>query len=429
MQYIVDSLFVGNKLSSAEMITSDGVRLDLRKIRSPIVCLCSKGDNITPPQQALGWTLDLYGSERDIIAAGQTIVYTVHEKIGHLGIFVSGSVAKKEHQEFAGNIDLIDCLPPGLYEAVLSDITPDAANLDLVGGKYISRFERRTIDDIRALGGNNLEDELCFAAVARLSAALLGLYRTSAQPVVRSLASEQFAEWSRRMHPLRLGYELMSDGNPAMQLVASTAQQIEQNRRSANPANFYKKWEKVFSDWITLGLQTYGELRDMAMEQAFFAFYGQTWLQALLGLRASDGPPRKLPGQDVEHAAFVEYYIEKLRKNMDKGGPREAAIRALVYIRAPEKATDERQFEMLRRIRAEHGSTQTLSEFKQDLREQYLMLRLDERRALETIPSMLEGREDEAAQFLKILRKVATAGGPLQKEGQERLERVEKMFA
>lgn len=114
MQYIVDNLFVGNKLSSAEMVSADGVRLDLREIRSPIVCLCSKGDNITPPQQALGWILDLYRSDEDILAAGQTIVYAVHETIGHLGIFVSGSVAKKEHQEFAGNIDLIDCLPPGI---------------------------------------------------------------------------------------------------------------------------------------------------------------------------------------------------------------------------------------------------------------------------------------------------------------------------
>ena len=40
--------------------TSDGVRVDLRNIRSPIVVFCSWGDNITPPQQALGWVTDLY---------------------------------------------------------------------------------------------------------------------------------------------------------------------------------------------------------------------------------------------------------------------------------------------------------------------------------------------------------------------------------
>ena len=119
MQWIVDNLFVGNKLATAEIVTEDGVRIDLRNIRSPIVCFCSKGDNITPPQQALGWILDLYESVDDIRAHGQTIVYCVHETVGHLGIFVSGSVAKKEHEEFASNIDFIDVLPPGLYEAVI----------------------------------------------------------------------------------------------------------------------------------------------------------------------------------------------------------------------------------------------------------------------------------------------------------------------
>ena len=90
MQWIVDNLFVGNKLATAEIVTSDGIRLDFRSIKSPIICLCSHGDDITPPPQALGWILDLYDSVDDIRANGQTIVYCVHDKIGHLGIFVSG---------------------------------------------------------------------------------------------------------------------------------------------------------------------------------------------------------------------------------------------------------------------------------------------------------------------------------------------------
>ena len=38
MQWIVDQLFVGNRLATAEIVTSDGVRIDLRNIRSPILC-------------------------------------------------------------------------------------------------------------------------------------------------------------------------------------------------------------------------------------------------------------------------------------------------------------------------------------------------------------------------------------------------------
>ena len=113
---------------------------------------------------------------------------------------------------------------------------------------------------------------------------------------------------------------------------------------------------------------------------------------------------------------------------MDKGGPREAAIRALVYVRMPEKAADERAFEMLRRIRAEHGAERTLAEFKQDLREQYFMLRLDEVGAVALIPELLKGHEDEWPKLLEYIRKVATAGGPLGEEGKRRLAELERLI-
>ena len=98
IQFIVDELFIGNKLAAGDVKLSDGTAIDLRNIRSPIVVFCSKGDNITPPQQALGWILDLYKDVDEIRSYGQTIVYTIHETVGHLGIFVSGGIAKKEHQ-------------------------------------------------------------------------------------------------------------------------------------------------------------------------------------------------------------------------------------------------------------------------------------------------------------------------------------------
>ena len=63
--------------------------MNLREIESPIICFCSWGDNIAPPRQALVWILDLYKDVDDIRAHRQTIVYCIHESIGHLGIFVS----------------------------------------------------------------------------------------------------------------------------------------------------------------------------------------------------------------------------------------------------------------------------------------------------------------------------------------------------
>lgn len=142
IQWIVDQLFIGNRLATAEIITGDRVLIDFRNIRSPIICFCSKGDNITPPQQALGWINDLYKNDADLLACNQTIIYAIHENIGHLGIFVSGSVAKKEHEEFASNIDLIDILPPGLYEAVMTPKTEGTVHSDLVSGDWITRLSR-----------------------------------------------------------------------------------------------------------------------------------------------------------------------------------------------------------------------------------------------------------------------------------------------
>src|SRR5262249_12898656 len=158
-----------------------------------IIVFCSKADNITPPPQALDWILDLYESVDDIRAHGQTIVYAVHESIGHLGIFVSGSVAKKEHDEFPSNIDLIEVLPPGLYEAVMVPKRGDDKSADLIRGDYLVRFEARALDDIRALGSNSEEDDREFATVARVSEINLGLYRTFIQPWVRLWTNEGVA--------------------------------------------------------------------------------------------------------------------------------------------------------------------------------------------------------------------------------------------
>ena len=102
-------------------------------------------------------------------------------------------MAKKEHDEFATNIDFIDCLPPGLYEAVLTPVDAGRAPDGPVVGDYVVRFGARTLDEIRALGGNDLEDEREFAAVARLSEINLGLYRTFLQPWVRAATTPQGA--------------------------------------------------------------------------------------------------------------------------------------------------------------------------------------------------------------------------------------------
>src|SRR5208337_3055777 len=188
MQSIADELFVGNKLASGDIYTSDGRRIDLRDVKSPIAVFCSWGDNITPPPQALDWILQLYNSDKEIAANGQTIIYSLHQTIGHLGIFVSAKVATKEGKEFGRTLDLIEVLPPGLYEAVITEKEPEkTVRPELISENYLVRFEARTLDDIRALGGNDDADDLRFATVARVSEINQSLYRTLASPAIRSM--------------------------------------------------------------------------------------------------------------------------------------------------------------------------------------------------------------------------------------------------
>ncbi len=427
MQWIVDQLFVGNRLATAEIVTSDGVRIDLRNIRSPILCFCSKGDDITPPQQALGWIVDLYGKDDDLRACGQTIVYAIHESIGHLGIFVSGGVAKKEHQEFASNIDLIDVLPPGLYEAVMTRKSADAVNPDLVGGDWIVRFEPRTLADLRAIVQPDPENERRFAAARRVSEINLGLYRSLFQPFVQAFASEQTAEWLGKLNPSALPYELFSERNPLMQQIARLAEQVRAQRRPAAPDNPLLQAQAMISDAIIAALDGYRDLRDRSMEQIFLTLYGSPLLQALVGLRASDEPPRRHPGVEPERVAFIQQRIAELKARLAEGGLREAAIRSLVYVGMAGPGVDERAFEVLRQIRAESGGV-TLEEFKQMLREQFFSLLLDRDGALAAIPRMLPADRAARTETLAKIRQVLSSIGEITGERAERLAQIEKLF-
>jgi hypothetical protein len=427
MQWIVDQLFVGNRLATAEIVTSDGVRIDLRNIRSPIICFCSKGDNITPPQQALGWIVDLYAQDDDLRACGQTIVYAIHESIGHLGIFVSGGVAKKEHQEFASNIDLIDVLPPGLYEAVLTPKTADAANPDLIVGDWIARFEPRTLDDIRAIVQPSLENERRFAAARRVSEINLGLYRTLFQPFVQAFANTQTAEWLHKLNPSELPFELFSDRNPLMRQIAQLAEQVREQRQPTAPDNPLLHVQAMISDGIIAALDGYRDLRDRSMEQIFLGIYSSPVLQALVGLRASDESPRRRPGVEPERIAFIQQRIAELKARIAEGGLREAAIRSLVYIGMAGPGVDERAFEALRQMRAEHGGL-TLEEFKQMLREQFFALLLDRDEALAAIPKMLPTDAAIRAEVLGKIRRVVSAAGEVSSERAERLAQIETLF-
>ena len=247
-------------------------------------------------------------------------------------------------------------------------------------GNYLVRFEARTLDDIRALGGNSMEDERQFAAVARLSEINLGLYRAFMQPWVKAWANAGFAEWMRKMHPLRFPYEMFTPANPFLKSVSSTAEHVRENRQLALAGQRLLAGAGEDGKAIESSLKAYGDMRDRFLETTFHAVYGSPVPASASrpeGLRRISTSPawhrRGLPG--LRRAAR----IDEITRNIAQGGPREAAIRALLYIRMPEGVADERGFRLLEHMREDTGSGLSLADFKTMVRDQFFTLLLDER--------------------------------------------------
>ena len=428
IQFIVDELFVGNNLAAGRIKTSDGEVVDLRKIRSPIVVFCSEGDNITPPQQALGWILDLYRNVDEIRYYGQTIVYTVHATVGHLGIFVSGGVAKKEHAEFSSNIDLIDVLPPGLYEATFTAKSGDTAHGDLAGGNWIMRCEQRTLDDLRAMGGNSLEDERRFATAKRVSEINLSSYRNFVQPWVRALATPQIAEWMRNLHPLRVGYEAFGRDTAAMKAVATQAEAAREKRKPIAKDNPFLKAQETVSESIVNVLDKWRDAQEALSESLFLSIYGSPALQAAVGVDPN-ADPSPIPEMSAEHRNLLDVRIAELKAAIGTGGLRECWIRALLYVGMTRGMFDERSLEALRRMRREdEASRLTLSQFKVLVREQFFMLILDQEASLAAIPTMLPQDMELRRDAVAAIRDVLSVAEEISGETATRLKRVARLF-
>ena len=316
------------------------------------------------------------------------------------------------------------------YEAVFTANTADTANPDLVSGAWVMRCEARTLDDIRALGGNDAADDRRFATAARVSETNLALYRSYVQPFVRAMVNPQMADWLRRMHPLRLQYEMFSDANPFMKQVAPAADKVRAERKPVDASNPFLAMQEAMSKQIVTALDAWRDATEKLSERAFLSIYGSPALQRAVGIDPeSDERPRRAAKNPL-HKQFVEQRIAELKSRMSEGGLREALIRATIYVGAARGSVDERGFESIRRIRLAKSDTSrlTLAQFKQLVREQFFMLLIDRDAALNAIPALLPDSAEERRKALDILREVINAAGDLTPEVRARLDQVSELF-
>ena len=310
IHFIVDQLFVGNRAQQGRLMMN-AQPVDLMSLKGPIVVFASHGDNITPPQQALNWIPARWGSVEEVCRRGQTIVYMLHDTIGHLGIFVSAGVSRKEHREIIASIDLIGYLAPGLYEMIISD--EDADGLRQV------RFEPREMGDIMALDDGN-EDEAAFMPADALSRFNDSAYRMLARPWVKAWVNEANAEALRQLHPLRISRYGLSDLNPWMAPLKQAARGVKAQRQPVSPDNPFLAMETLVSDAISRGLNLYRDFRDGILESWFFAVFDNPWVRAMS------------PDGYLESRATPTECRPQWLDRIDKGGFPEAVVRIMVLL-------------------------------------------------------------------------------------------------
>jgi len=424
---LTSELFIGNKLTKGEILTDKGAPIDLKAIRAPVVVIASEGDNITPPPQALNWILDLYRDVSEIRANEQTIVYTVHPHIGHLGIFVSGTVAAREHDTLVNSLDLIETLPPGLFEMVIDEICEEDED-GIECESYTMHFEARTLDDIRTYDDGR-EDEEPFRAVARFSEINEGIYSSFVAPWIRAFANPGGAELRRLMNPQRLRYTLFSDLNPWMFGVRLAAELAREHRVEAKPDNPLRRIEQDMVESFEQLVDRATAQRDVAIEQVFKAIWTHPLVQALSGELATHADARK---PTVSHRRALEQLrdlkLEAIAAREHEGGFADAVLRVVYAAIKAGRSVDAQAFAAAREIWSAHPRFADLDRdtFIRKAREAALMVAFDEPAALEALPRLLPDQKDrdEAMHIITQMIELHPKVAPEVREVQARVEEI-----
>jgi hypothetical protein len=239
-----------------------------------------------------------------------------------------------------------------------------------------------------------------------------------------------FGEWARKLHPNRVRFGIFSDENPAMKLVEESAARVREQRAPVDEKNMFYAAEKSLAATISATLSAFGSARDAMTEQIFHMTYGSPLVQALVGLDPKGVEEDRKPAYDVLREETRAKRRAELETRWEQGGAVEAALRSIIFIRRAEGTVDERGFAMLKKLHDAQppGRPRSMAQLKQALREQSLLLRLDEERAVASIPKLIPTDPDDRARTLRAVQRIVTAAGELSDEGKRRLQRIERLF-
>ena len=419
IRWIVEQLFIGNRLARGQAQLEQGKTLELRAIQAPIIVFASRGDNITPPQQALNWIVDSFADEHEIRVLGHRIVYMVHDKVGHLGIFVSSSVARKEHTEMTSTLETIEALPPGLYEMVI-----DATVGDVGHEHFTVSIHERRLQDILATVENDREQEQDFAAVARLSEFGAQAYALGLRPLVQSLVTPTSAQALRDSHPLRTSRQWFGSSNPLVACMAPAVEWAKAERQPAHSDNPFLALERSLAHSVMLGMDMVRDLRDASQEGLFLGLYGAPWMRALGQADATAAAPAR--PQNLRELPEVKQALAC----MERGDLAAATIRMLVLLADSRGSVRRDRLERSAQVLKYQAPFAAMGPQRRAelIQQQSIIAEFERERALTSLPMLLKTPEDRA-QALATVNHILGARDDMEPHSLALIGRLEALLA
>jgi hypothetical protein len=325
----------------------------------------------------------------------------LHHEIGHLGIFVSGQVAKKEHTQIVEVLNYIQTLPPGLYGMDIEEHTAADGTVS-----YDVTLKERSLEDLRASRGHEKVDEKPFEAVAALSELLERAYSLLVHPLVRAATPDWFANATRDLHPLRVQQWAFSDRNPWLAALPALADATRAHRAPRADDNAGIRYETLVSATMRANLDLYRDLRDAGFEAAFYEVYGNLFSLEMADERADfkrkqKFDPRGLPA------------VREVLDTIEHGSAVDGLVRIAMLIAKAGQGTHRlSNMQRTRDILSPEGGIAHLSEDEQRrlLQEETIVVEFEPLRAKRSLPKILRTAAERrrAHRFLDVA--AASAG-------------------
>jgi hypothetical protein len=325
------------------------------------------------------------------------IIGLLHADVGHLGIFVSGKVAKKEHAQIVEVMKSIEMLPPGLYGMEIRE--ERSAN-----GKteYQVEFREHRLEEVVSrINRLQRADERPFEAVAAVSEFNQRAYELLLRPLVQASSNELTAKIGREFHPLRFQRWAISDFNPWLTWLGPAAQAVKEQRQALPADAPLRKAEKLNAEVVSAGLDYCRAIRDAVTEAAFFTTYANIFHFHLAGDDAE--APAERPVLDPREGPYVRQALA----NIERGGYAEACARVACLVSRQGETLPLSRVTMRQDLVKDYASLLpeiALDQWRRIRGEQDIIVRYAPKQALETLLKLLDdsGRE----RLLTLLERV-----------------------